>query len=61
MTLSQFRTNPSRKSTPADWPGIPMGNATLTVSDWATDTQPGGPLGQELIYNFIEVQPYLED
>jgi len=36
-------------------------NATLTVSDWATDTQPGGPLGQELIYNFIEVQPYLED
>ncbi|MCK4323097.1 MAG: hypothetical protein KAW89_01105, partial [Armatimonadetes bacterium] len=36
-------------------------NATLTISDWASDTQPGGPLGQELIYNFIEVQPYLED
>jgi hypothetical protein len=33
--------------------------AELTVSDWASDDEPGGPAGQELFYNFIEVQPYL--
>lgn len=32
--------------------------ATLTISDWATDSSPGGPVGQELMFNFIEVQPY---
>jgi len=31
----------------------------LTVRDWQTDTDPGGPVGQELIFNFIEVRPYL--
>ncbi|MDO9465019.1 MAG: carbohydrate binding family 9 domain-containing protein [bacterium] len=30
----------------------------LTVSDWKTDTEPGGPIGQELMFNFIEIQPY---
>jgi len=42
--------------------------ATLTVSDWASDpstgsgqAKPGGPVGQELMFNFIEIQPYLED
>lgn len=34
--------------------------ARLTVSDWASATEPGGPDGQELMFNFIEVQPYLE-
>jgi len=34
---------------------------TLTVSDWASDAGPGGPIGQELMYNFLELQPYLED
>jgi hypothetical protein len=34
---------------------------TLAVSDWASDTEPGGPAGQELMHNFIEIQPYLED
>ena len=33
----------------------------LTISDWASDAEPGGPIGQELIYNFIEIQPYLGD
>lgn len=33
--------------------------ARLTVSDWDSDTAPGGPVGQESIYNFVEVQPYL--
>ena len=35
--------------------------AMLTISDWASDTEPGGPVGQELMHNFIELQPYLED
>ena len=33
--------------------------AKLTVSDWVSDTEPGGPVGQELMFNFIEVQPYI--
>ena len=33
--------------------------ARLEVRDWVDDGQPGGPVGQELIYNFIEIQPYL--
>ena len=35
--------------------------AELVISDWLTETEPGGPQGQELIYNFIEVQPYFEE
>ena len=35
--------------------------ATLTISDWASDKKLGGPIGQELAFNFIQVQPYLED
>ena len=35
--------------------------AILTISDWVSEQEPGGPIGQELIYNFIEVQPYWED
>jgi len=35
--------------------------ARLTVSDWAGPNEPGGPIGQEQIYNFVEVQPYLPD
>jgi hypothetical protein len=34
--------------------------ARLAVSDWLSPDEPGGPVGQELMYNFIEVQPYLE-
>ena len=32
--------------------------AKLTVSDWQSDHTPGGPAGQELMYNFVQVQPY---
>ena len=35
--------------------------AKLTISDWADATTPGGPIGQEILYNFVEIQPYLED
>ncbi len=37
------------------------GLSRLEVSDWAGPDGPGGPIGQELIYNFIELQPYLEE
>ncbi|MCH2401672.1 MAG: hypothetical protein MK364_21320, partial [Pirellulales bacterium] len=35
--------------------------ALLTISDWANNQTPGGPSGQELMFNFIEVQPYFAD
>ena len=34
--------------------------AKLVISDWASDAEPGGPAGQELLINFIEIQPYFE-
>ena len=34
--------------------------ARLTVSDWLNEKEPGGPIGQELMFNFIEIQPYFE-
>ena len=30
----------------------------LVISDWAAADKPGGPVGQELAFNFIELQPY---
>jgi hypothetical protein len=36
-------------------------HATLTISDWQTDQDPGGPAGQELMYNFVDVQPYFDE
>ena len=35
--------------------------AKLIVSDWGSDEEPGAPVGQELIHNFVEVQPHLEE
>ncbi len=32
--------------------------ATLTVSDWGMEKEPLGPIGQQLMFNFIKVQPY---
>jgi len=40
--------------------------AMLTVSDWAeaptatSPGSPGGPIGQRMMHNFIQVQPYFE-
>lgn len=34
--------------------------ARLSVSDWESPGSAGGPPGQELMFNFIEIQPYLE-
>ncbi len=36
------------------------GRAELVISDWLAENAPGGPIGQEIICNFIDVQPYLE-
>jgi hypothetical protein len=33
--------------------------AKVTVSDWASEKEPGGPIGQELTCNFIEIEPYI--
>ena len=35
--------------------------AQITISDWKDGKNPGGPAGQELAINFVEVQPVLED
>jgi len=35
--------------------------AKLTVSDWSGEKEPGGPIGEEIAYNFIEIQPYIGD
>jgi hypothetical protein len=34
--------------------------ARITISDWQTPEAPGGAAGQELMLNFIEVEPYFE-
>jgi hypothetical protein len=34
--------------------------AELRLSDWASADAPGGPDGEELLWNFIQVQPYFE-
>ena len=33
--------------------------ATLSISDWLSPNEPGGPVGQEHTYNFVEIEPYL--
>ena len=33
--------------------------AVLTISDWESNTSRGGPVGQELMLNFIEIEPFL--
>ena len=34
--------------------------AKLIVTDWKDADKPGGPIGKELVFNFIEVRPYFE-
>ena len=35
--------------------------AMVTIKDWRSDSDPGGPAGQELMYNFAELQPYFAE
>lgn len=32
----------------------------LVLSDWASATEPGGEAGQELMWNYVQVEPYYE-
>ena len=32
--------------------------ADLTIADWKSAEDPGGPVGQETAFNFVEVQPF---
>ena len=34
--------------------------AKLTILDWASDQTAGGPEGQELMFNYIQLEPYFE-
>ena len=34
--------------------------AELQLSDWMSSDEPGGPAGEEQIWNFIQIQPYVE-
>lgn len=33
-------------------------NAALVLTDWPNGNEPGGPIGQEIAVNFVQVQPY---
>jgi len=35
--------------------------AVLTVSDWVRQAGSGGPTGQKLVFNFIQIEPFFED
>ena len=34
--------------------------AKVTVSDWTAPDRPGGPIGGEVMYNYIQIEPYFE-
>ncbi|MCE5310528.1 MAG: hypothetical protein LLG20_23055 [Acidobacteriales bacterium] len=34
--------------------------ARLIISDWAKEKAPGGPAGQELMFNYVQLEPYFE-
>jgi len=35
--------------------------AQLSISNWKSADERGGPVGEELIFNFVEVQPYYQE
>lgn len=35
--------------------------AELSISDWADENQPGGPIGEPLILNYVQVHPYYNE
>lgn len=32
--------------------------ARIYISDWASDSEPGGPIGGQTAFNFVEIQPF---
>ena len=35
--------------------------AELVLSDWESPENPGGPVGEELVFNAVRVKPYYAD
>jgi hypothetical protein len=35
--------------------------ARVTITDWASDKDSGGPIGQKLVFNYIQVHPYYSE
>jgi len=33
-------------------------SARVTITDWKADAEPAGPVGQQLMFNFLQVHPY---
>ena len=33
-------------------------SARVTITDWKGDAEPAGPVGQQLMFNFLQVHPY---
>ena len=54
-----FTSVPPRQTMTYFWRVFRAKGATarITISDWASDDKPGGPIGQDLVFNFIQVQP----
>jgi hypothetical protein len=46
-------------SDPVYWPSA--WGLQFNIEQWKQPGKPGGPIGQELMFNFIELQPYLEN
>jgi len=36
-------------------------SAVLSISDWKEPSEPAGTIGQELLYDFVQVQPYFSE
>ncbi|MFH0998685.1 MAG: hypothetical protein V1844_24815, partial [Pseudomonadota bacterium] len=36
-------------------------SAVLSIADWQTPSEPGGEIGQELLYDFVQIQPYFSE
>jgi len=34
--------------------------ARITITDWSSQTKPGGPVSRRLVFNYIQVHPYFE-
>ena len=54
LTISDWVSD-GRTPWPQEW------GLQLDLSESESSRKPGGPIGQELMFNFIEVQPYLEN
>ena len=54
LTVSDWVSS-DRAYWPAEW------GLQVNTEEWKQPGQPGGPIGQELMFNFLELQPYLED